>query len=346
MMMQLLDPTTVIGGMCVVFDLSGVSSRHMQQASDAKAPAKMIRFLQGTGVPKAERRENGVTFAIRNDIVGRLLCLPQGFNDRLMSLRLPLPGDMFATIISVYDSSMKSSDATKDKFYEDLHVLMAPVPKVDKLIVLVTSGVMQGCVLAPTLWDDGARHWQRDSIRSIPSDQWSDQRIGSHPVQSHVLGYADGRLPCEQPGIRITYRTDGHLLNSQRMQASMCVSTTTVHDLLFADDYAFNTVTEAGMQRRLDLFTAGCANFGYTINTSKKVVMHQPLPSTKYNATRINVSGAQLKNVETFAYLGRMLSRNTRIDNEVAQWISEASHAFSRLQATMWNCHGIHLTAN
>uniref|UniRef100_A0A0X3Q469 Alpha-tocopherol transfer protein-like n=3 Tax=Schistocephalus solidus TaxID=70667 RepID=A0A0X3Q469_SCHSO len=46
MMMQLLDPTTVIGGMCVVFDLSGVSSRHMQQASDAKAPAKMIRFLQ------------------------------------------------------------------------------------------------------------------------------------------------------------------------------------------------------------------------------------------------------------------------------------------------------------
>nr|VZI36615.1 unnamed protein product [Spirometra erinaceieuropaei] len=43
-----------------------------------------------SGRPKAERRDAGVAFAIRNDIVGRLPCLPQGINDRLMSLRLPL----------------------------------------------------------------------------------------------------------------------------------------------------------------------------------------------------------------------------------------------------------------
>ncbi|VDL97494.1 unnamed protein product [Schistocephalus solidus] len=47
----------------------------------------------------------------------------------------------------------------------------------------------------------------------------------------------------EQPGIRIAYRNDGHLLNSRRMQAPMRVSTTTVHDLLFVDDCALNTVT-------------------------------------------------------------------------------------------------------
>ncbi|VDL98286.1 unnamed protein product [Schistocephalus solidus] len=40
--------------------------------------------------PKAERRDAGVAFAIRNDIVRRLPCLPQGINDRLMSLRLKL----------------------------------------------------------------------------------------------------------------------------------------------------------------------------------------------------------------------------------------------------------------
>nr|VZI51426.1 unnamed protein product [Spirometra erinaceieuropaei] len=43
-----------------------------------------------TGRPRAERRNAGVAFAIRNDIMGRLPCLPQGINDRLMSLRLPL----------------------------------------------------------------------------------------------------------------------------------------------------------------------------------------------------------------------------------------------------------------
>ncbi|VDL90757.1 unnamed protein product [Schistocephalus solidus] len=50
--------------------------------------------------PKAERRDAGVAFAIRNDIVGRLPCMLQGINDSLMSLRLPLRGDQFATIIS------------------------------------------------------------------------------------------------------------------------------------------------------------------------------------------------------------------------------------------------------
>nr|VZH92793.1 unnamed protein product [Spirometra erinaceieuropaei] len=49
---------------------------------------------------RAERRDAGVAFAIRNDIVGRLPCQLQGINDRLMSLRLPLWGGKFDTAIS------------------------------------------------------------------------------------------------------------------------------------------------------------------------------------------------------------------------------------------------------
>ncbi|VDM01305.1 unnamed protein product [Schistocephalus solidus] len=37
------------------------------------------------------------------------------------------------------------------------------------------------------------------------------------------------------------------------------------------------------------------------------------------------------------------MSRNTRIDDEVAQRISKASQAFGRLQASVWNRHGIYL---
>ncbi|VDL98477.1 unnamed protein product [Schistocephalus solidus] len=73
----------------------------------------------------------------------------------------------------------------------------------------------------------------------------------------------------EQPEIRITYRTDRHLLNSRRMQASIRASTTTVHDLLFADDCTLNTVMEEDMQRTMDLFATVCA---------------------EYNAPRINVN--------------------------------------------------------
>ncbi|VDM03775.1 unnamed protein product [Schistocephalus solidus] len=116
-----------------------------------------------------------------------------------------------------------------------------------------------------------------------------------------------------------------------------------VHDLLFADDCALNTVTKEDMQRSMDLFASGCADFGLTISTPKTVVMHQPPPTAKYNAPRINVNGAQFKNVETFAYLGGTMSRNTRIDDELAQRICKASQAFSRLQAFMCNRHGIHV---
>ncbi|BHF81608.1 hypothetical protein SprV_0802474000 [Sparganum proliferum] len=43
-----------------------------------------------SGHPRAERRNAGVTFAIRNGIAGRLPYLPQGLNDRLTSPSLPL----------------------------------------------------------------------------------------------------------------------------------------------------------------------------------------------------------------------------------------------------------------
>ncbi|VDM00258.1 unnamed protein product [Schistocephalus solidus] len=158
----------------------------------------------------------------------------------------------------------------------------------------VTTGVKQDCVLAPNLF----------------SLMFSDMLMDA---------YRD-----ELPVILIAYRTDGHLLNSQRMQASTRVSTTTVHDMLFTDDCSLNTVREDDMQRSMDLFAAGCTNFGLKISAAKMVVMHQPPPSAEYNG-------------------GSTISRNTRIDYEVAQRITKASQAFGRLQASVWNHRCIHL---
>nr|VZI45493.1 unnamed protein product [Spirometra erinaceieuropaei] len=63
------------------------------------------------GRPRAERLDASVAFAIRNDIVGRPSCMLQSINSRLMSLRLPLRGGNFATIINAYASPMTSPDA-------------------------------------------------------------------------------------------------------------------------------------------------------------------------------------------------------------------------------------------
>ncbi|BHF62641.1 hypothetical protein SprV_0200562600 [Sparganum proliferum] len=178
-----------------------------------------------------------------------------------------------------------------------------------------TNEVKQRCVLAPTFFSL--------MFSAMLMDAYRDERSG----------------------IRIAYRTDGHLLNQRRMHFQSRVSTTTVHELLFADDCALNTTSEEEMQGSMDLFSAACENFGLVINTQKTVVMHQPPPNsaTPPNAPQISVNGTQVQVVENFPYLGSTLSRNTKIDDEVAKRTSKASQAFGRLQSTVWNRHGLQL---
>nr|VZI48437.1 unnamed protein product [Spirometra erinaceieuropaei] len=122
----------------------------------------------------------------------------------------------------------------------------------------VANGVEQDCVQAPTLFS------------LILSAMLMD-------------AYSNGRL-----GTLIAYRTDGHL-SQRRMHFQWRVSTTAVHELLFADDCALNTTSEGGMQRSMDLFSAARHIFGLIINT-ETVVMHQPPSGAAYVATQINVT--------------------------------------------------------
>ncbi|BHF85427.1 hypothetical protein SprV_1002859200 [Sparganum proliferum] len=117
-------------------DLAALSEiRFAEQCQLEEVGAGYTFFWSGR--PRTERRDAGVAFAIRNDIVERLPCMPQGINNRLMSLPLPLRrGGKFATIISAYAPPLTSPMAARDKFYEDLHALLATVSKADKLIVL------------------------------------------------------------------------------------------------------------------------------------------------------------------------------------------------------------------
>ncbi|BHF68173.1 hypothetical protein SprV_0301120500 [Sparganum proliferum] len=159
----------------------------------------------------------------------------------------------------------------------------------------VTDGVKQGCVLAPTLFSL--------KLSTVLMDAYRDQR----------------------PGIYIAHRADVHLLNQRRMHFQSRAFTTTVHELLFADDCALNATTEGDMQRSMHLFAAACENFGFIINTDKTVVMHQPPPNTAHNSPQSSVNGTHLKVVDNFTYLGSTLCRSTKIDDEVACRISKAS---------------------
>ena len=89
-----------------------------------------------SGRKSEERREAGVGFAIKTELVGKLSGLPKGINDRLMTLRLHLSGNKHATIVSAYAPTMTNPDEVKDKFYDDLDNVISATSRTDKLILL------------------------------------------------------------------------------------------------------------------------------------------------------------------------------------------------------------------
>ena len=76
----------------------------------------------------------------------------------------------------------------------------------------LSNGVKHGCVLAPTLFSI--------MFSVILMDTFRDTDVG----------------------IGINYRTDSSVFNLRRLQAKSKVRPDTVHDFLFADDWALNTV--------------------------------------------------------------------------------------------------------
>nr|VZI10068.1 unnamed protein product [Spirometra erinaceieuropaei] len=72
---------------CYKVDIAALSETRFSEQGQLEEVEAGYTFYW-SGRLRAERRDAGVAFAIRKDTVGRLPRLPQGINDRLMSLRL------------------------------------------------------------------------------------------------------------------------------------------------------------------------------------------------------------------------------------------------------------------
>ena len=61
--------------------------------------------------------------------------MPRPVSDRIMTMRLPLSKDSFATIISVYAPTMTNPDENK-AFYNQLASVLSGLPHTDKLLLI------------------------------------------------------------------------------------------------------------------------------------------------------------------------------------------------------------------
>ena len=76
--------------------------------------------LYWSGMPNGERREAGVGFAIKRDIVPKVTEMPHPVSDRIMTMRIPLTKDRNATIVSAYAPTMTNPEKNRETFYSQL----------------------------------------------------------------------------------------------------------------------------------------------------------------------------------------------------------------------------------
>ena len=141
--------------------------------------------------------------------------------------------------------------------------------------------------------------------------------------------------------IQLKYRTAGGVFNLGRPKAKTKVKVVTLEELLFADDCAHYSSTEAEMQQCVNNLSIACDNFRFTISTKKIEVMHKPAPRKMYHEPYIFVNDEPLKATDSFTYLGSTVSREANIDVEVNNRLSKANSEFGRLRKKVWDIREI-----
>ena len=98
----------------------------------------MIWNTLSSGVENPKEKEGRPEWALlsKKDIITKLTEIPRPVSDIIMTMRLPLNKDNFATIISVYAPTMTNPYENKEAFYNQLARVHNSIPRTDKLLLI------------------------------------------------------------------------------------------------------------------------------------------------------------------------------------------------------------------
>ena len=176
----------------------------------------------------------------------------------------------------------------------------------------IRSGVKQGCVLAPTLFD-----------------------IFVALLLIHAVD-------TTAEGIYLRTRSDGRLFNLARLRAKTKVRKVLIRDMLFADDAAVATHTQEELQSLMDCFSRACKDFGLTISLKKTIVLGQDTEAPPV----ITIDNYELDAVCQFTYLGSTITDNLSLDAEIDKRIGKAASTLTRLTTRVWSSPKLSVKTN
>ena len=137
----------------------------------------------------------------------------------------------------------------------------------------------------------------------------------------------------------LEYRIGG-LLNIRRFEAKTKVSLCVVTELQSADDLTLVAHSIGALQCLVNTFVRAYRAFGLQINVGKTEVLSQYTDKTP---GPVYVGDEVIQQVDSFKYLGSLLTKSANIDFEVDNRISCAAKAFSRLRSRVFDSHELSL---
>ena len=179
----------------------------------------------------------------------------------------------------------------------------------------VETGVRQGCVLAPVLFN----------IFLVCVTTLLRRRME------------------KQAGVTIDFRLDGNLFNIRRLQATTKMTSETIIELQYADDCALVAHTPEALQNILSAAVNAYTRMGLTINTQKTEVLCQSSADLPPNPITLTAAGQQLLTVPTFKYLGSIVSDTCSLDDEIQNRLKQASASFGRLRRRVFENSNLRL---
>ena len=142
-------------------------------------------------------------------------------------------------------------------------------------------------------------------------------------------------------GVYVRFHYDGSIFDLQRLSAKTKTLNSLIQEALFADDCALMAHKPGDLQAMLNRFSDASKQFGLTISLEKTEVLFQHAPNSVAPQPAISIDDVVLKVVDSFKYLGSMISVDGSLDKEIASRISKASQALGCLRNRLLNHHNV-----